>query len=86
MQDFPLLPASSPKPSSTFENDLIQFLDCVARRGLGRSSPAGAAVTSYINKLSLYDFSSAEVELVGTVPGKHRLCQYGGTNHYIAVH
>lgn len=72
VQDFPLMNKSpSFRPViSEFGTDLVQYLKCVA---LHSSTAQTEFRSSIIDKLSDYDFSSAEVVLIPAVPGHHKI-------------
>ncbi|CAN0129483.1 unnamed protein product, partial [Ectocarpus fasciculatus] len=66
VQDFPKKTSTS-TGTVPFENDLISYLEQVRVK----SPDTAATFSSAICKIQLYDFSSAEVVLVGSVPGRH---------------
>ena len=63
MQDFPL---KKKEAKSQFEDDLVQYMDT-----MGTPNQIGFSATS----LRRYDFSSAEVVLIASVPGT-LFCNY----------
>lgn len=67
VQDFPRKTAASP-PTSMFEKDLVDYFRSYARSGLD------------VTELAQFDFSSAKVILIPSVPGRHQgesLHKYG---------
>jgi hypothetical protein len=66
--------------TTTFENDLIDYLNQVNPK----NSTAQSKYRKIVDLIHHYDFSSAEVILIPSVPGRHRINSYALSNtHYV---
>lgn len=71
IQDFPFKPDNSTEGSCQFQDDLIRYIDSYRFR-LGHKWD-GNIFTSLTRALRRYDFTSAQVVLIPSIPGKHSL-------------
>jgi tyrosyl-DNA phosphodiesterase-1 len=71
IQDFPFKPDKAMEPSCQFENDLVSYMGTYGYRDGYRWD--GETFTSLTRALRRYDFSSARVVLIPSIPGEHSL-------------
>lgn len=71
MQDFPWKDKNSLSKESLFENDLIDYLNALKWPGFNIDHPVIGNVTINASFFKKFDYSSAMVRLIASVPGYH---------------
>ncbi|CAN6452176.1 unnamed protein product [Victoria cruziana] len=71
MQDFPWKERQDQSNTSPFEEDLVDYLEKLKWPGLNVSIPVAGSATINSSFFRKFDFSSASVRLVASVPGYH---------------
>ncbi|BBN01781.1 tyrosyl-DNA phosphodiesterase 1 [Marchantia polymorpha subsp. ruderalis] len=72
MQDFPRKTSLTHRVSSGFEEDLVEYLTHLKWEGYTTSLPSTGPIKVNAQFFRTFDFSSATVRLVASVPGYHR--------------
>ncbi|XP_031500494.1 tyrosyl-DNA phosphodiesterase 1 [Nymphaea colorata] len=71
MQDFPWKQRQDHSKTSPFEEDLVDYLEKLKWPGLNVSIPVAGSATINSSFFRKFDFSSASVRLIASVPGYH---------------